>query len=393
MNTLISQVSLQNQILELINSSNYKIQVAVSWFTDETLLRKLISKAPSTTVEVLTSGDEMNLLRHDYFRQLKNAGATVRKLGSSSPLDGDFMHSKFIIIDNAFAFGGSYNFTSNARSNYETFKRWDRSELAGTIYEFNNWMSKGVDFFCGISDAEAVVRKLKEKFLEEQRRNERMAVSIGSMQFSEEQYMKKREDEIRVIQNCPVPVIRPVVAVQSKEEALRKAANQVSTQVFSVSSTAAVVSGGTNVVRPHSFHGGTAIENVSRKRGNYYALACYQKYHIDKNYSCFKTSVIKGKVVCSGEIQPTSDCDKYKVKIEFFPGRQPQVFIKSPDLPRNNEIHVYNEGFLCLFDPSETYWKDTLKMSEYTIPWLVEWILYYELWKITGKWEGRSSSH
>lgn len=393
MNTLISQVSLQNQILELIDSSNHKIQVAVSWFTDETLLRKLILKAASTTVEVLTSGDEMNLLRHDYFRQLKRAGATVRKVGSSSPLDGDFMHSKFIIIDSSFAFGGSYNFTANARSNYETFKRWDQSELAGTIREFNSWMRKGVDFFYGISDAEAVVRKLKEKFLEEQRRNERMAVSIGNMQFSEELYTKKREDEIRTIQNYPVPVIRPLVAAQSKEDALRKAATQVSTQAVSVSSTAAIVSGRTNVVRPHSFHGGTALENVSWKRGNYYALACYQKYHIDKNYNCFKTSVIKGKVICSGEIQPTPECEKYKVKIEFFPGRQPQVFIKSPDLPSNNEIHIYNEGFLCLFDPSETQWKDTLKMSEYTIPWLVEWILYYELWKITGKWEGKSSSH
>ena len=393
MNTLQLQVSLQNQILEIINSSNTKIQVAVSWFTDESILSKLISKATSTEVEVLTSADEMNLLRHDYFRRLIHAGATVKKVGSTSPLDGNFMHSKFIIIDNTFAYGGSYNFTTNARSNYETFKRWDKSELNGTINEFNNWMTGGVDFFNGISDAEEVVRKLKEKFLEEQRRNDHILKNIGSLQFSEEQYTKKREDEIKVTQNHTTPQTRQVPLFQTREESIRKAAKEVSKQTSSISSIATILPGGSNVARPHSFHGGAALENAARKRSNYYSLACYQKYHIDKNYSCFKTSVVKGKMICSGEIQPTPDCEKYKVRIEFFSGLQPQVYIKSPNLLLNKDIHVYNEGFLCLFDPSETRWKDTLKISEYTIPWLVEWILYYELWNMTGKWEGKASSH
>jgi hypothetical protein len=74
-------------------------------------------------------------------------------------------------------------------------------------------------------------------------------------------------------------------------------------------------------------------------------------------------------------------------------GNQPQVYIKSPELIESNQIHVYREGFLCLFDPLETRWKDNMKLSEYTIPWLVEWILYYELWQLTGKWEGPESSH
>ena len=393
MYTINSQVSLQNQILEIINSSNSKIQVAVSWFTDETLLRKLISKAPFTKVEVLTSADEMNLLRHDYFRRLILAGAKVKKVGSTSPLDGDFMHSKFIIVDNTVAYGGSYNFTTNARSNYETFKRWDRSELNGTMNEFNNWMSKGVDFFYGISNVEEIVRRLKEKFMEEQRRNNRVLSSFSSMQFSEELYTQKREEEIRVSQNQTIPQPRPILASQSREDAIREAARKVTQQTSSITASATIATSGTNVARPHSFHGGNVLENVPRKYGNYYSLACYQKYHIDKNYDCFKTSVVKGKVICSGEIQPTPDCEKYKVRIEYFPGHQPHVFVKSPEIPINNEVHIYNEGFLCLFDPAETQWKDTFKMSEYTIPWVIEWILYYELWKLSGKWEGKASVH
>lgn len=393
MNTYQTQISLQEQILGIIDSSNSKIQVAVSWFTDEVILSKLITKANAVKVEVLTSADEMNLLRHDHFRRLKYAGATVKKVGSSSPLDGNFMHGKFLIVDDALAFGGSYNFTSNARSNYETFKQWDRSELRGTMTEFNSWMSKGVDFFFGVANAEEVVRKLKEKFMEEQRRNDRMIKDFGAMRFSEEQYTKKREEEIKVFQNNSVRAISPVSENRSRETSLRETAKSVSNQVSGITSAGTVVKGGSTVARPHSFHGGYALENVASKKKNYYALSCYQKYHIDKNFNCFKTSIINGKLICTGELQPIQDCEKYKVRIEFFPGQQPHVYVKSPKLPDSNEIHLYREGFLCLFDPGETHWKDTLKIAEYTIPWTIEWILYYELWKVTGKWEGKASTH
>ena len=123
----------QSQILGIINLAQRKIQIAVSWFTDEVILQLLISKARSRRIEILTSADEMNLLRYQYFRNLMKEGAIVRKVGSSSPLDGDFMHSKFIIIDDLHAWGGSYNFTNNARSNYESFKKWDGCEVNQTV--------------------------------------------------------------------------------------------------------------------------------------------------------------------------------------------------------------------------------------------------------------------
>jgi len=39
------------------------------------------------------------------------------------------------------------------------------------------------------------------------------------------------------------------------------------------------------------------------------------------------------------------------------------------------------------FYPPDIKWKDTTNIAEYTIPWLIEWIYLYELWKLTGKWE------
>ena len=100
--------TLQRQITEIIDSADEKIQIAVSWFTDEAILRKLIEKAPSLDIEILLSADEINLLRHKYFRELINLGVTVKKVGSSSALDGDFMHCKFVIVDNSYEIGRAH---------------------------------------------------------------------------------------------------------------------------------------------------------------------------------------------------------------------------------------------------------------------------------------------
>lgn len=382
--------TLQRQITEIIDSADEKIQIAVSWFTDETILRKLIEKASSLKIEILLSADEINLLRHKYFRELINLGATVKKVGSNSPLDGDFMHSKFVIVDNTYAIGGSYNFTTNARSNYETFKRWDKSELNGTIHEYKEWISKAVHFFDGISDPESIVRKLKEKFVQEQKRNLNLLRDIRNFEFSEKEYIQKRESELN---NAYKDEISTDHVKAVKAEKIRSVAESFSQQKTVITSAATIGSTGIGTVKPHKFHGGSALAQSHKKIKNHYALSSYQKYHIDRTYKCFKTRIVDGVLICTGEIQPDPACNTYKVRIEYLAGNQPQVYIKSPELIESNQIHVYREGFLCLFDPSETRWKDNMKLSEYTIPWLVEWILYYELWLLTGKWEGPESSH
>ena len=45
---------------------------------------------------------------------------------------------------------------------------------------------------------------------------------------------------------------------------------------------------------------------------------------------------------------------------------------------------------LCLFDPAGTEWDPSLLIADTTIIWASEWLLYYELWHLTGKWLGPS---
>jgi hypothetical protein len=46
---------------------------------------------------------------------------------------------------------------------------------------------------------------------------------------------------------------------------------------------------------------------------------------------------------------------------------------------------------LCLYHPREKSWHNELLLSEVIVPWISEWLLFYEIWSITGEWKGGGS--
>ena len=329
----------QKQIIKTIDSAEQEIQIAVSWFTDEVILNHLLKNVGRINISVLLSADEINILRYKYFRALINKGANIRKLGSSSALDGNFMHSKFIIVDRKYAFGGSYNFTSNARSNFETFKKWDYSEIEQTVNDYDKWFKASVDFFSGVENAEDIVAKLQQKFLEEKRSRASIIEKIRGIDFSEEELVESWEHKNS---NIPVAVKEKSQEQKLREEDFRSKAKDFSNGNVTVSPTGSLAAiSNSNKVKPHSFHGGTELVKPSNKKQNHYALLGYQEYHINKTYSFLKTRIENDTLIITGEMQPTPDTDVYKVQIEYAPGIPPRVFVKSPDLIESNEIHVY----------------------------------------------------
>jgi len=43
---------------------------------------------------------------------------------------------------------------------------------------------------------------------------------------------------------------------------------------------------------------------------------------------------------------------------------------------------------LCLFDPLTDDWRADMLLSETFIPWAAQWLAFYEIWQVTGKWTG-----
>lgn len=54
---------------------------------------------------------------------------------------------------------------------------------------------------------------------------------------------------------------------------------------------------------------------------------------------------------------------------------------------------MYEHGALCLYEPRETPWRSSDNLHEKIIPWTAEWLVFYELFLIYGKWLGPEAPH
>lgn len=106
---------------------------------------------------------------------------------------------------------------------------------------------------------------------------------------------------------------------------------------------------------------------------------------------------------------------EYEVAISFVPGAADDQFqyvglpisvtVLAPKLtgrlgpPAQLIPHLYRYPTdvlpprLCLYWPHDREWTVFESISQYIIPWTAEWLLNYELWKITGTWASPEAPH
>ena len=50
--------------------------------------------------------------------------------------------------------------------------------------------------------------------------------------------------------------------------------------------------------------------------------------------------------------------------------------------------HVWNheKQVLCLFQEGD--WRPGLRLADSIVPWASEWLFFYEIWLVTGEWDG-----
>lgn len=107
-----------------------------------------------------------------------------------------------------------------------------------------------------------------------------------------------------------------------------------------------------------------------------------------------------GTLLWYGTLKPKSQT--YGILVYWKPSTtvMPFVIIDTPKIsPREGAAFVdiphliFNankpeDSALCLFDPDGNEWTPADLIAETTICWTAEWLLYYELWHITGEWLG-----
>jgi hypothetical protein len=108
----------------------------------------------------------------------------------------------------------------------------------------------------------------------------------------------------------------------------------------------------------------------------------------------FLNSRISGlAITCRGRIQPTEHSRSYRVEIRYAPWDSPEVRVIEPEIKFTNDVHMYRNDMLCLYDWREQPWQNSWHLHATIVPWVAEWLLYYELWLLTGKWLGKSAVH
>ena len=94
-------------------------------------------------------------------------------------------------------------------------------------------------------------------------------------------------------------------------------------------------------------------------------------------------------------MQPTPLSASYDIRLEYKVGYHPNIFVVNKKLElypgKKNLPHVYSteKQWLCLYYRKASEWTSQEIIADTIIPWISEWLYFYEFWLATGKWFGR----
>jgi hypothetical protein len=131
---------------------------------------------------------------------------------------------------------------------------------------------------------------------------------------------------------------------------------------------------------------------MAGKIGNKFINLTLQAHHLKMK---FPESTVRVKRSClrwEGVLLPTPLSDLYTVRVTYKLKKSPRVNILKPELliPEGKSLlpHTYSEKRLCLYFPGSKDWSGNMLLSKTIIPWISEWLYFYELWLVTGEWYG-----
>ena len=131
---------------------------------------------------------------------------------------------------------------------------------------------------------------------------------------------------------------------------------------------------------------------IPKNRKQAYAWLVLEKQRINKHFPSFKVRVNGERLSCQGSIQPTDFSSTYKVEIFYQYDGIPKVRVLEPMIPYDPKIHMFKDESLCLYYWKEEPWGNNFCIHETIIPWIAEWLIYYEIYQLTEKWLGKTAS-
>ena len=106
-------------------------------------------------------------------------------------------------------------------------------------------------------------------------------------------------------------------------------------------------------------------------------------------------TVKANRLLWSVTLQPTPMSVRYTVRIRYEHRGRPKVTVVNPELKTNPSQalpHVYPGDELCLYYGDEFVGTEHF-IADTIVPWISEWLYFYETWVTTGVWLGSEAPH
>lgn len=85
---------------------------------------------------------------------------------------------------------------------------------------------------------------------------------------------------------------------------------------------------------------------------------------------------------------------QYLIRVSYKQGLRPRIAIIEPTLRLASGLkelpHTYEgQSDICIHRPEE--WHKGLVIADTIMPWISQWLYFYEIWSVTGKWFGKGT--
>ena len=130
---------------------------------------------------------------------------------------------------------------------------------------------------------------------------------------------------------------------------------------------------------------------MANKIGNKKVNLSIQSLHLKRLFPKSHAHIQRSCLVWEGNIIPTELSRVYTVRLCYKLGKSPRINVLEPKLtaPEGRILpHIYPGKRLCLHYPGNVDWREDMFLSETIVPWISEWLYFYEIWLVTGKWYG-----
>lgn len=142
----------------------------------------------------------------------------------------------------------------------------------------------------------------------------------------------------------------------------------------------------------------TILEGNIRKdnQKNWYSFLLVQKALVEKYFDLVHLHIDTKTKSLVGKGFLTVGNKNYSIVFSFSPFnsiRYERIFVNNKPIKYNDDIHLYSDLSLCLYHPFID--QPILKKIDLyeMIPWISEWIVFYEQWKKYGVWLGKEIKH